>query len=83
MADSGKNRRLTGDDLVSVHLALGRQLNWLTGPPPRSEIRTGQVTPGMPDSASSARMAKGPGSTMWWARSAMEGFLLSCAASCV
>jgi len=34
VADRGENRRLTGDHLVSVHLALGRQLKWLTGPPP-------------------------------------------------
>jgi len=61
--------------MVSVHLALGRQLNWPTGPPPRSEIPTGRVTPGTPPNGRPARMAEGPCSTMWGARKSDGGLI--------
>jgi len=69
--------------LVSVDLALGRQPNWPAGPPSRSEIPTGHVTPGTPPSGRPARMADGTGSTMWGARKRDGGLMLSCAAPCV
>jgi len=61
--------------MFSVHLALVRQLTWLTGPRPRSEIPTGRVTPGTPPNGQPARMAEATCSTMWGARMSDRGLI--------